>query len=583
MTKDVSDDADPPDAHGRVIGHFGGSTIGGFITGFVAWLHLPDDAVGRGLVVLASVVGMAVTLAVRLSYNRYFAILGCGGQGLATAGRQDYDKIRDSLSHGGWGARVYARRLTRFLGWVDLFFGDAGQENRERFNSVFGLQTPAALWTGPSFDRCLQLAFFYPIVTVFVIWTLFSHVGIGERALSLTELDGWRRLLAAVAVLGQTFAYRQIYEANFVWHKVAWSITSMVFFGLLGVTVAGPIPGIIVYATTLSIGAAQLRFGGIKSSAPLPFLILFFGVDSVLRSLVEYLIGGYFLPMMLFGISALIIGIIFLPIQILWRLKRDFELPSLAQLAILILFLISKPIWVSQSAYWHQEGAVLLFLGLLTLINAPFDWLSLGITRGLLRRGLERDGLWPVLYAVLDVVISVAVIALLAVTMVFAIQLFNDVAMLRGGPDASILDVRDLLAGIAKTPGEPEFYWVYALLLSTLLPSMINLMIGAASFIRGVPGLSHWLLARMPEGHGVAKHDRAIVATLLTLQLTIGFAIGIALQVAIVYGLVFHALPVIRLDLLDIATRLADADQPGRLLHSLPGLVEWTKHPAYSP
>jgi hypothetical protein len=37
-------------------------------------------------------------------------------------------------------------------------------------------------------------------------------------------------------------------------------------------------------------------------------------------------------------------------------------------------------------------GPMLLFLGLLTLLNAPFDWASLGLTRALLRRGLECGG-----------------------------------------------------------------------------------------------------------------------------------------------------------------------------------------------
>jgi hypothetical protein len=29
------------------------------------------------------------------------------------------------------------------------------------------------------------------------------------------------------------------------------------------------------------------------------------------------------------------------------------------------------------------------------LLNAPFDWASLGLTRALLRRGLELGGWWP--------------------------------------------------------------------------------------------------------------------------------------------------------------------------------------------
>ena len=38
---------------------------------------------------------------------------------------------------------------------------------------------------------------------------------------------------------------------------------------------------------------------------------------------------------------------------------------------------------------WQITGPLVLFLGLLSLLNAPFDWASLGLTRALLRRGLE--------------------------------------------------------------------------------------------------------------------------------------------------------------------------------------------------
>ena len=41
-------------------------------------------------------------------------------------------------------------------------------------------------------------------------------------------------------------------------------------------------------------------------------------------------------------------------------------------------------------------------VGLLTLLNAPFDWASLGLTRALLRRGLELGGWWPYLLALVD-------------------------------------------------------------------------------------------------------------------------------------------------------------------------------------
>ena len=51
---------------------------------------------------------------------------------------------------------------------------------------------------------------------------------------------------------------------------------------------------------------------------------------------------------------------------------------------------------------WQITGPLVLFLGLLSLLNAPFDWASLGLTRALLRRGLELGGWWPYALALVD-------------------------------------------------------------------------------------------------------------------------------------------------------------------------------------
>jgi hypothetical protein len=64
-------------------------------------------------------------------------------------------------------------------------------------------------------------------------------------------------------------------------------------------------------------------------------------------------------------------------------------------------------------------------LGLLTLLNAPFDWASLGLTRALLRRGLELKGWWPFALAIVDALAAIVIIALLALTMVIGVQTFD--------------------------------------------------------------------------------------------------------------------------------------------------------------
>jgi hypothetical protein len=62
----------------------------------------------------------------------------------------------------------------------------------------------------------------------------------------------------------------------------------------------------------------------------------------------------------------------------------------------------------------------------------------------------------------------------------------------------------------------PEYWWLYALLLSTILPSLVNLVIGGASLVRGVPGRRSLLLRFMPDRGGVLKWDRTWIAAVLT-------------------------------------------------------------------
>jgi len=98
-------------------------------------------------------------------------------------------------------ARLYAERLTRFLDWVDRFFGDAGMAERTLFPHAFGLKTPAPLWTAPALDCCLLLALLYPIATISAIWTISSHVGPAETAFRLqTNLFWWDRVSVAAAI-----------------------------------------------------------------------------------------------------------------------------------------------------------------------------------------------------------------------------------------------------------------------------------------------------------------------------------------------------------------------------------------------
>jgi hypothetical protein len=230
-----------------------------------------------------------------------------------------------------------------------------------------------------------------------------------------------------------------------------------------------------------------------------------------------------------------------------------------------------RALWSRVAGNWSLLGALLLFYGLLTLVNAPFDWLALGFTRALLRRGLLRGGWWPFAYALIDVLVAAILIAGLAFVMVIAVETFDDIAVLRAGPGARILPLGPLFTGLQSTPGDYEYWWVWFLLFSSMIPSILNLSIAAAAFLRGLPVINAWILHRMPAGKAVRERDQIPVAAALTAQVVGGVALtGIAGYLVAVYVIPL-GLPGFGAVVRDFAADLAAYNAPARAMIWLSG------------
>jgi hypothetical protein len=161
---------------------------------------------------------------------------------------------------------------------------------------------------------------------------------------------------------------------------------------------------------------------------------------------------------------------------------------------------------------------------------------------------------------------------LLAIVCVLGVQTFGDLAAHAGGEEASILPFVPLFDGIEAYPGAPEYWWVYAMLFSTMIPSLANMVIGGASLLRGVPWLTAALLSAMPERRAPRSFDRTWIAGVLTAQVFLGGLLGIVAQGVLVYVVIGLVLPVFGLDLLGLARAVAAPDLPGTLLAWVTGL-----------
>ena len=115
----------------------------------------------------------------------------------------------------------------------------------------------------------------------------------------------------------------------------------------------------------------------------------------------------------------------------------------------------------------------------------------------------------------------------------------------------------------------PQYWWLYAMLFSTLIPSMANVALGALSVMRGIPGLHQRLAARMPARRAVLGSERLWIALVLAGQATLSALIGFAAMIGLLWLILLLELPVLGLGLLSMLEGLADVDLPGRLLDLL--------------
>ncbi|MCI0598808.1 MAG: hypothetical protein L0Y60_04690 [Beijerinckiaceae bacterium] len=499
-------------------------------------------------------------------YKYYLGLLAKGGAPEGSIERQDYDRLRAKLKEGNWGARLYAKWLTAVLDWTGRFFGDAGKESKTPFlPPLFRLKYPAPLWTAPALDRCLLLALIYPVATIFLIWAISGHAGPAEAALGLeADRSGWERGLTVAAIGVLSFA---------LWH-FRWTgrwksrrLSAFAAFSAAAAVFAGA--GTIAFASAVFVSAVAFAVAFADAFA-VAFAVTF-AVTLALAVTIRVAVAVAFAGALAgaFALAGAVVGITTFAILLFFVNKSAVDHGWQGRfltvfLPVMSVACLTAAPFLAPLPAWDRSGPLLLFLGLLTLLNAPFDWASLGLTRALLRRGLELGGWWPYVLALLDACLAAFIIVVLALTMVIGVQAFDKLAVHAGGEKAAVLPLDALFDGIAKSPAAPEYWWIYALLLSTMIPSLVNLAIGGMAFTRGIPGLGRRLLNWIPEGRDVPDYKRQLAAIFVTAQMFGGAILGGLVQVSLAGVLLAYAMPAIGLNLLGFARAVAAFDLPGQ-------------------
>ena len=469
----------------------------------------------------ATPAAMLVSVSAFLPAFVYAMILSGTDRGARAA----YAVLRLNLGAGGAFDAIYRRELDRLLRWVDRFFDPEHPP-----------AAPPPAWSAAAYNQCLLLALVYPTVSVFVIWGATGQIGTAEEAIGLGEIpEDWLRwgLLASIAVVKLAIGYsrRRTERAEGLWRALHW---------LVPYSDAGA----VAVAVADGRGVADARAVAVANAR------------AVVRAVAVAGAGAGAVAVAGAGAGAAAVagaGAVLICNEVAKTCGWQARFLAVLTVVLSAVCLVS-PSFATAASNWRDLGPLIVFFGLLTCVNAPFDWLSLGLTRFLLRRGLSKRNWWaPILYALIDATSAAVFVAVLAVACLLAVQAFEILCLHYGGPIADIMPVHPTLTALRDRPFAPENWWIYAMLFSTMIPSFVNMAVAGFSLLRTPEAIGRWLLSFLPDKDRPAPHVRVGLSLLLSGQWLLGGLLG-AVWFFVVFGGVFWIVRVVfSAGLLDLA------------------------------
>ena len=419
----------------------------------------------------------------------------------------EYAALKERLSNDGTMISHYRLRLRSALARADRFF-----EGTPDISPTGGHE-----WSIRAFDTCLLFALFYPIAAAAIGWLIFADAGTFGEALGFVahEHSALQRIILSISVIiGLSLCF-----------------TGSVWKALLGMS-------IIILASYLS--------GQIGVSTPTLFAVISVGIglsvyyskDTDFMLNAATLLGLVLIPIMIafFGTSlsssnmilrgflfALLCSIVYFSEEKAPKTRSTLFLTII--IAIIIVWLALYFNTLAREPHFVLTASIALII--IPLINAPFDWASIGLTRFCLRKSLIAKSIQArTAWAALDITIALACMVLLCVVMIFALEGFNATAAAYG-VDFTPAPIREQVTQIRNASGfEGRHFWLYFALFTTLAPTLFHMLIWLTSLISAVWGQNKYLYARIEPEKLILSNQRMWTASWLSAQWVGGLVLG---------------------------------------------------------
>ena len=321
-------------------------------------------------------------------------------------------------------------------------------------DDLMRLQSSTFSW--PVMDAALKIAIIYPLLLLLVQWGLGgAETGLGPVTILAAEERHWLRAALVCPLVALVIA-RMLVSASQM--RVFEKASDWLLF--LAFAFAGTVAGAFAFAVAVAgAGVVAGAFAGAGAVA----VAVAVGYGSAKGK------GGRSYAMLVIGLWTALVGAFALSTDAL-----------------------------------EQEPRVLLFaLGLLPLVNAVFDYLSYGVTLGLIRYGRGQRNVLTGLVWLLDGVVAVLLLIGLGLGLSGTIALINHLA------GQEFIGLRPIFDDLKTPEGRAGYTWLTFTLLSTLVPTLVHLLLVFLSGFTWVPQRFKRWIAR-----GIGESETGDLATL---------------------------------------------------------------------
>ena len=304
-------------------------------------------------------------------------------------------------------------------------------------------------WSFGLLNATMALALAYPIVAITIQWLWGSAIDFGGQEV-IAVSPSQARIFTAVWLGSSLFFYLFAGASKSRWR---WPL----FILATGILLLGPIyadrfavPGNVAVASTVaSVGAVA------------------FAVEGAVAVVVASASADTFtFKGAVVGTVAGAVACVVVVAEELSSRPMAWRLLYCGALVALLIVAVKMPDDFG-AGQRNQAVFFMLTMGLLPLVNAVFDFASVGLTRYLLRLGLEQKrAAWR---AVLDGLGGIAIFFALGCTLIAFVTF---VVPADGVP---LVELKQLFADMRRAPG--DYIWLMVTLFSTLIPTLLHLSV----------------------------------------------------------------------------------------------------------